>query len=304
MRIGITGATGFLGRKLVRALTARGDTVVAFTRDPRKHRDRFGPRVEVAALAELSPSMVERMDAVVNLAGEPVSDGRWTDARKDAILRSRVEATRAVVTAIGGATKRPSVLVNASAVGFYGPRGDEEVDEQSPAGDDFLAHVCAAWESEAKRVTSHGVREVRVRIGVVLGDDGGALAKMLPAFKAFVGGPIGDGRQWFPWVHVDDVVSLIVFALDRADVAGPLNATAPTPVRFRDFAHTLGEVLHRPAWLPVPAFALRAAMGEMSTIVLSGQRAIPRAAMAAGFAFAHGDLREALQSTVGRAQER
>ncbi len=304
MRVGITGATGFLGRRLVRALHARGDAVVAFTRDPSRVRGTFPAGVELAALAEMSPMVLSRLDAAVNLAGEPVSSGRWTDARKAEILRSRVETTRALVDAMRAASPRPAALVSASAVGYYGPRGDEEVDEETPPGDDFLASVCRAWEAEAERASELGVRVVRARIGVVLGEDGGALARMLPAFKLFVGGPVGDGRQYLPWVHLDDVAGMVLFALDHDGVRGAMNVTAPAPARFAAFARALGHALHRPSWLPVPGLALRAAMGEMAGVLLTGQRALPRVALAAGYRFAHPDLEEALRAVLAAQRER
>lgn len=304
MRVGITGATGFIGRALIKALTARGDTAVAFTRSASKRRGMFGERVEVLPLDELSPSVMSRLDAVVNLAGEPVAAGRWTDARKDAILRSRVEVTRAVVGAMASATPRPRVLVNASAVGYYGPRGDDAVVEADPAGDDFLASVCRAWESEAEAATELGVRVVRPRIGVVLGDDGGALDQMLPAFKMFVGGPVGDGKQYLPWVHRDDVVGMLLMALDRDEVHGAMNVTAPDPARFSDFAKELGAALSRPSWLPVPGLALKLAFGELSQVLLTGQRAVPRAAQGWGYAFKFAVLRDALRDVLTKRRDR
>lgn len=304
MRVGITGATGFIGRALIKALRARGDSVVAFSRSAAKHRALFGDGVEVLPLDELSPSVMSRLDAVVNLAGEPVSAGRWSDARKDAILRSRVDVTGAVVRAMAGASPRPKALVNASAVGFYGPCGDDEIDERSPAGDDFLAHVCREWEAAAEAATELGVRVVRARIGVVLGDGGGALEQMLPAFKMFVGGPVGSGRQYLPWIHRDDVVSMLLFALDRDDLRGAMNATAPEPARFKDFAKELGAALSRPSWLPVPGLALKIAFGELSEVLLTGQRAVPRVALASGYAFKFPSLREALRDLLSREQKR
>lgn len=304
MRVGITGATGFIGRTLIKALRTRGDTVVAFTRSASKRRGAFGEGVEVLPLDELSPSVMSRLDAVVNLAGEPVAAGRWTDARKDAILRSRVDVTRAVVGAMAAATPRPSVLVNASAVGFYGSRGDDEVDERAGSGDDFLSDVCRAWESEAEAATELGVRVVRARIGVVLGDDGGALDQMLPAFKMFVGGPVGDGKPYLPWIHRDDVVGLLVMALDRAEVHGAMNVTAPSPARFGEFAKELGAALSRPSWLPVPSLALKVVFGELSQVLLTGQRAVPRAALGWGYAFRFATLGDALRDVLRSRRDR
>jgi len=197
------------------------------------------------------------------------------------------------------AKTRPGVLVNASAVGYYGPRGDDVANEDSPPGDAFLARTCVAWEEAARSVEALGIRVVRVRIGIVLGEEGGALAKMLPPFRAFVGGPLGSGTQWMSWIHRDDLVSLLVLALENETVSGALNATAPAPVTMRTFATALGRVLHRPAFVPAPAAVLRLALGEMSTLVLDGQRVLPERALAAGFRFRHPDLEAALRDAVG-----
>ena len=299
MRVGVVGATGFVGRSLVAALIARGDEVVAFSRDPARARRTLPAGADARALEAITPEGVADLDAMVNLAGEPVGAKRWDDAFREAIRESRVRTTRRVVDAIAGATSPPRVLVNASAVGFYGPRGDEEVTEAAPLGDDFLAGVCRDWEREAERAGAVGAREVRLRIGVVLGDGGGPLERMLLPFKLFVGGPVGDGRQWFPWVHLADVVGATLWALDHDDLRGPVNVTAPEPVRFRDFAEALGRRLHRPSWLPVPAFALRLALGQMAEVVVTGQRAVPAALLASGYAFKFPRVAEAIAAAVG-----
>lgn len=299
MRVGVVGATGFVGRSLVAALIARGDEVVAFSRDPARARRTLPAGADARALEAITPEGVADLDAMVNLAGEPVGAKRWDDAFREAIRESRVRTTRRVVDAIAGATPPPRVLVNASAVGFYGPRGDEEVTEAAPLGDDFLAGVCRDWEREAERAGAVGAREVRLRIGVVLGDGGGPLERMLLPFKLFVGGPVGDGRQWFPWVHLADVVGATLWALDHDDLRGPVNVTAPEPVRFRDFAEALGRRLHRPSWLPVPAFALRLALGQMAEVVVTGQRAVPAALLANGYAFKFPRVAEAIAAAVG-----
>ncbi|MDO9016756.1 MAG: TIGR01777 family oxidoreductase [Deltaproteobacteria bacterium] len=298
MRVGVVGATGFVGRSLVAALIARGDEVVAFSRDPVRARRSLPAGADARSLEAITPEGVADLDAVVNLAGEPVGAKRWDDAFRAAIRESRVRTTRRVVDAIAGASPRPRVLVNASAVGFYGPRGDEEVTEATPPGDDFLAGVCRDWEREAERAGELGAREVRLRIGVVLGDGGGSLERMLLPFKLFVGGPVGDGRQWFPWVHLADVVGATLWAIDHDDLRGPVNVTAPEPVRFRDFAEALGRQLHRPSWLPVPAFALRLALGPMAEVVVTGQRAVPAALLASGYAFKHPRVAGALAAAV------
>jgi len=298
MRVGVVGATGFVGKALVAALAERGDTAVAFSRDPAKARKALPRVTDARPLEALTAEGVADLDAVVNLAGESIGAKRWDAEYKAAILESRVRTTRRVVDAIGAAGRRPKVLVNASAVGFYGPRGDEEVTEATPSGDDFLSGVCREWEREAERVSTFGAREVRLRLGVVLGDGGGSLEKMLLPFKMFVGGPVGDGRQWFSWVHLADVVGAIVWALDHPTLHGPVNVTAPEPVRFRDFAEALGRRLRRPSWLPVPAFALRLAMGQMAEVVVTGQRAVPAALIADGYSFRYSRIDDALAAVV------
>lgn len=294
MRVVIVGANGLIGRALAGALVARGDAVVALTRrgvsgvagaldmrwDPAE-----GPPPQAA---------LEGADAVVNLAGAPIGGKRWSADRKREILESRTIPTRLIVDALVG-EGTPRVLVNASAVGFYGPR-DDEVDETAPAGSDFLAATCIAWEAEAARATEHGVRVVLPRTGIVLDRDAGALPKMALPVKLFAGGPIGGGRQWIPWIHLADEVGLLLLALDEPGLNGPMNATAPDPARQRDFVSALGKALGRPAILPTPALPLRLAMGEMASLALDGQRAVPAVAIAAGYAFIHSEVGEALQA--------
>src|SRR5690606_31494290 len=235
-------------------------------------------------------------DAVVNLAGAGIAR-RWTRAAKRLILDSRVRTTEAVVRALQRAGG-PRVLVNASAVGYYGPRGDERVTEREGPGDDFLARVCRAWEAAAVEAERAGVRVVRLRTGFVVGRGGGLRLMALP-FRLFVGGPLGSGRQWMPWIHIEDVVGMIRFALDRDDVSGPLNVSAPEPVRNRDFAWGLGGVLGRPSVFPAPALALRLVMGEAADMILTGQRAVPEAALAAGYRFRFTDPEAALRDVLG-----
>jgi uncharacterized protein (TIGR01777 family) len=300
MRIGITGATGFLGKPLVRALCARGDAVVVFSRDPARAKRSLPVGAEARSLDAITGETFSGLDAVVNLAGEPVADGRWDERRKRAIRESRVETTRAVVNAIERASPRPRALVNASGVGYYGPRGEEVVTEGERPGTDFLAEVCRAWEDEAERATPLGVRVVRARIGVVLGEGGGALEKLVLPFKLFVGGPIGSGEQYVPWVHLDDAVGMFLHALDHESVRGAMNVSAPEPLKFRDLAAVLGRVLHRPSWLRVPGFAVRAAAGELAYALLTGQRAVPRVAQDTGYHFTRPDPEEAVRSALGR----
>jgi uncharacterized protein len=281
MRVAVTGAGGLIGTRLADALRARGDEVTAISL-------RKGPP---------SASDLAGRDAVVHLAGENVAQ-RWTKAARERIRSSREAGTRSLVAALRDADPRPPVLVSASAVGYYGARGDEPVDEDTPAGDGFLADVCAAWEREAEQATGLGVRVARIRTGVVLDRNGGALAKMLPPFRLGAGGPVAGGRQYLPWIHADDVVGIYLAAVDGEAWSGAFNAAAPEPVTNAEFSKALGRALHRPAIAPVPALAIRALYGDMAEIVTDGQRAVPRRALELGFAFAHPDLDEALADAL------
>jgi uncharacterized protein (TIGR01777 family) len=300
MRALVTGATGFIGRRLCAHL----ERPVVLSRDPDRAREALGDVEAFAWDAEAGPPPAEAfrgVEAVFHLAGDPVGDARWSDEKKRRIRESRVLGTRRLVGAIGTLDAPPRVLVSASAVGIYGARGEEVLDESSPPGDDFLADVCRAWESEALAARARGVRVVNPRIGIVLGEGGGALAKMLPLFKLCLGGRLGDGRQWMPWVHVDDVVGIMRFAAERADVEGPINAVAPAPVTNRDFTRALAHVLGRPAVLPAPAFALRLGVGEFARVLLGSQRVVPRAAERAGYRFQHPEIEAALRAILLRA---
>ena len=292
MRVLVTGGTGLVGRPACDALRAAGHAVTIVSREP--------GRVPARAIGwdGLRTAMPET-DAIVNLAGESVAGGRWTAARKAAIRSSRIEATRALVDAAAAASPRPKILVNASAVGYYGPHGDEPLDETAAAGTDFLARLCVEWEAEARRAEALGVRVVVVRLGVVLAPDGGALSAMLLPFRAGLGGPIGGGRQWISWVHRDDVVGLLREAVGNTEYAGPVNATSPNPVTNRDFARALGRALHRPTVLPVPGIGLRLLMGEMATMLLTGQRVLPKVAERRGYAWQQPELPGALERCVG-----
>ena len=293
MHVLLTGGTGLVGRPLARALAGAGHAVTIVSRSPRRVPGRAIGWDELAAI-------MPEVDAVVNLAGESVASGRWTVERKHAIRASRVEGTRALVEAMRRAPKRPAVLVNASATGYYGPRGDEEVDETTPPGNDFLAGVCKAWEAAAVAAQPLGVRVVRLRFGIVLAPEGGALGRMLLPFRAGLGGRIGSGKQWMPWVHLDDVVAIALAAVTDAQWTGAVDVTAPAPVRNRDFAAALGHALSRPAFLPLPGVVLRLALGEMAEILLTGQRAVPAVAQQRGYTFAHPELAGALADCLGR----
>jgi uncharacterized protein (TIGR01777 family) len=293
MKITVTGASGLIGTKLVERLRARGDEVTTLSRNP------SSPGA-VAWRPEDEPAPAEALagrDAVVHLAGENVAQ-RWTDGAKRRIRSSRELGTRNLVAGLEAVDPRPRVLVSSSAVGYYGPHGDEPLDEQTPAGSDFLAEICVIWEREALRAADLDLRVVTVRTGVVLDQGGGALAKMLPFFKLGVGGPVAGGDQYMPWIHVDDVVGIYLAALDGEDWVGPVNASAPEPVTNGAFSKALGRALHRPAFAPVPALAVRALYGEMAEIVTKGQRVFPRRAQALGYAFEHPDLDEALRTAV------
>src|SRR3954452_10154435 len=299
MRVTITGVTGLIGTKLVRALRERGDEVVVLSRSPEKARDTlgveaggWGPPPGPAPAAGFAGS-----DAVVHLAGENVAQ-RWSAEAKERILESRRTGTRNLVEGLRTLEAKPKVLVSSSAVGYYGKHADEELGEDAPPGSDSLAEVCVAWEREADAARDLGLRVAKIRTGVVLDPEGGALAKMLPFFKAGVGGPVAGGRQFMPWIHVDDMVALYLAALDGEDWTGPVNGTSPSPVTNKAFSKAVGSVLGRPAFAPVPAFAIRALYGQMAEIVTEGQRAVPERALAHGFAFRHPDLDEALRAAL------
>jgi hypothetical protein len=305
MRVFLTGATGLIGRPLVAALLGRGDEVRVVSRGRAGAAATLGPRAHIVegdpAVAGPWQDAVDGCDAVVNLAGENLFARRWNDEEKRRIHDSRVLGTANVVAAMARAKARPGVLASASAVGYYGFHEDEELTEAAPPGDDFTARVCVAWEEAAERAAKEaGARVARLRIGVVLAPAGGALAQMVTPFKLFVGGPVGRGRQWFPWVHVDDVVSLFLLALDRAEARGPINAVGPEPLRMKEFCKVLGSVLGRPSWLPMPGLALRVVLGEVADILRRGQKVVPARARELGYHFKYPDARSALEAALGR----
>ena len=297
MRVFLTGATGLIGRALAASLGADGHEVVALSRGGSPAALPDGTRLVRGDPAVAGPWQEElaRCDACVNLAGEPVAAGRWTDERRKRIRDSRVLSTRNVAAVIGAGG--PGVLVNGSAIGYYGPRGDEVIDESFPAGNDFLAHVALEWE-EATRAAARRARVVLVRTGIVLAADGGALPRLVLPFRMLAGGPIGDGGFWQSWIHVADQVGLLRLALEDARASGPLNATAPDPVRNRDLARALGRVLRRPSLLVAPAFAVRAALGEMAEVILASQRVVPQRALALGYRFRWPSLEPALRDLL------
>jgi uncharacterized protein len=305
MRVVVTGATGLIGSALTRALLARGDSVLALSRDPASAARTLGGGVEVHAWADpegLPPPVValSDADALVHLLGAPVAQ-RWSSQVKQAIRDSRVLSTRSIVAALRGLGEgRPSTLVSQSATGYYGPRGDEPLSEDAAPGHDFLAEVTAAWEGEALAAGDFGVRVAVTRTGVVLSRSGGALARMLPPFRLGVGGPVAGGSQYIPWIHLDDVVGALLQCVDDDRATGVVNVTAPTPVSNAEFSRTLGRVLHRPAVLPVPGVALRLLYGKMASVVTTGQRAIPARLQQLGYDFRHPELEQALRDVLAK----
>jgi len=296
----LTGATGLIGPQLVRLLARRGAAVTVLSRDPERAAASLGDveAVHWDPLAEAAPAgALSGRDAVVHMAGEPVAQ-RWSGHVKRAIRDSRVFGTRNLVQGLGACEQRPPVLLSSSAAGYYGPRNEEPLDEDAAPGRDFLAGVCVEWEREAAGAGELGMRVCMLRTGVVLDAAGGALAKMLPPFRLGIGGPVGSGRQFISWIHTDDLVALVLAALEDERWSGPINGTAPAPVENREFSKVLGRVLHRPAVLPVPALALRAMYGEMAQIVTTGARIVPAKALVLGYEFLHPELEEALRSAL------
>lgn len=295
MKLLVTGGTGFIGSTLCKMLAQRGHQLLVVSRAPLAHPERM-PHQSVGW--DALERHVDGADGVVHLAGEPIAAKRWTAARKALIRESRIETTRRVVQALANARTKPAVLVSASAIGYYGARGDEPLNESAPPGTGFLAETCREWEAEAQQADALGLRVVRLRLGVVLGPGGGALAKMAPPFRAFIGGPLGSGAQWMSWVHRDDVMGLIEWALMHTECQGAMNATSPNPATMREFCRSLGRALGRPSWAPVPAPALRLLLGEMSEMLLTGQRVVPDAALRSGYAFRYPELSAALAACV------
>ncbi|MFE4106814.1 thylakoid membrane protein ThyD [Almyronema epifaneia] len=305
MKVAITGATGFVGSRLVERLHQEGHSIKVLTRQREKGQRLFPasafPRVEVIAYSPLTTgdwqAAIAGCDGVVNLAGEPISE-RWTPAHKQAILESRQVGTEKLVEAIAKADPKPTVLVSASAVGYYGTSETARFDETSqPVETDFLSQVCQAWEAAAEPVQSLGVRLAIVRVGIVLGM-GGAIARMITPFKLYAGGPIGSGRQWFSWIHREDLVSLLSKALTDAQMQGVYNATAPQPVRMNELCQALGEAMNRPSWLPVPDFVIEALLGDGAKVVLEGQQVLPKRTQATGFQYQYPQVKAALKDIV------
>jgi uncharacterized protein (TIGR01777 family) len=305
MKVAVTGATGFVGTRLVERLQSEGHQVVVLTRSAAIAEKAFPKsaysNVEIVTYDPMESGnwqdAIAGCDGVVNLAGEPIAENRWTPERKQSLMNSRKITTQKVVEAIAKANPKPSVLVNASAIGYYGTSETATFDETSSPGNDFLAEVCQAWEAEASKVKESGTRLVILRIGIVLGM-GGALGKLLTPFKLFAGGPIGSGRQWFSWIHREDLVSLIVRSLTHPEMEGTYNATAPHPVRMAEMTTTLGQVMNRPSWLPVPGVALEALLGDGAKVVLEGQEVQPKRTLASGFEYQYSTIQPALEQIL------
>jgi uncharacterized protein (TIGR01777 family) len=307
MRVVITGATGFIGTRLIEKLHARGDRLTILVRDPDKAQRLFPaevfPNLAIVAYTPLQlgewTTVFGDCDGVVNLAGEPIFGQRWSDKTKQAILESRQIGTRRIIEGIKTNQFKPTILVNGSAIGYYGTDPNKEFDEYSFAGNDFLAEVCKAWEAEADAASGLGLRVVKLRTGIVMGN-GGALAKLLPIFQLGAGGKLGDGQQWFSWVHRDDLVGIIMLALDNALITGAINGTAPNPVKNAEFTKTLAKAVSRPAIVPVPALALQLLLGEAAVLVLEGQKVLPKKALHNKFVFSYPELEPALMQIVGK----
>lgn len=298
MHILLTGGTGLIGRQLCQHWLAQGHRLTVWSRRPEQVARLCGDAVRgVASLQEV----IGPVDAVINLAGAPIADRPWTHKRKALLWSSRISLTETLLAWLEGLVEKPAVLISGSAVGWYGDGGERELTEASgPVQDDFPSQLCVAWEETAQRAEALGIRVVLVRTGLVLAAEGGFLSRLLLPFKLALGGPIGSGRQWMPWVHIHDQIALIDFLLHQHDARGPYNACAPHPVRNREFAKTLGQVLHRPAFMPMPAFVLKVGLGELSGLLLGGQKALPERLLAAGFTFQFTELKAALDDLSSR----
>lgn len=302
MRVLVTGATGFIGKVVVRHLLEAGDEVVVLTRNVAKAALVLGNKCKYVKWSDTSvaPSReaFEGVDGVINLMGENIAGHRWTPEQKKVIYDSRIDGTLRLIETMATLEKRPKVFVSASAVGIYGDRGDEELNEQSSASDDFLAHLCKDWEATANRAKDLGCRVVIIRTGMVIGKGGGALAKMLPVFKKGLGGPLGSGKHYMSWIHVEDLAALYLGCLKNESAQGVYNGTAPYPATNQDFTHSLSRALKRPAFLRVPPFVIRKAFGEMSTVLLGGQRVLPVRGKEINFRYRYPTLDMALKETV------
>lgn len=297
MKILITGGTGFIGKALCRTLLSHGHHLTVLSRRPEKVPALCGePVIPLKDLSDLAPK--DHFHAIVNLAGEGFINARWTPERKRILLESRIDTTDRLVDFIARSERKPELLVNGSAVGYYGDRREERLDESSPGADGFGHYLCNRWENAARKAEAHGVRLCLLRTGLVIGEGGGFLQRMLPLFKLGLGGRIGDGRQWMSWIHRNDLIAMIERFFEAPHLNGVFNGTAPNPVTNREFTETLAKIVKRPAWLPVPAFALKLAMGEMAASLLGGQRVLPKRILEEGFRYEFETVEPALREAL------
>jgi len=297
-RLLITGGAGFIGSRLVRVMIAQAYDVVVLTRNPEKTEVHFNYSVKaIKHLDQLKDDDV--FDVVINLAGQGITDRRWTQGIKDQLRESRIVTTRNLIRYLSVVKKKPECFISGSAIGYYGDQGNAIIDEEVSGGKSFSSKLCLDWEDEAKQAEISGIRTCYLRTGIVLGKNGGALAKMLPAFRLGLGGPMGNGQQWMSWIHIDDLIGIILHVINNKDIEGPVNGTAPSPVTNKIFSSTLARVLKRPAFLTMPAFVLKLMLGEMAQeLLLSGQRVVPDKILTAGYSFKHAELEDALREVI------
>ncbi len=303
MKVFVTGGTGLIGKPLIKKLIEKGFDITVLSRDKEMAKKHFDSNV---AIIEGNPvnkgdwqNIASGSDIIINLAGESVLSKRWNESEKKNIYDSRIKSTENVVEAIKKSDGKVKTLINASAVGYYGfQHDDREINEDETMGKDFLSHLCRDWEDSARKAQKYDTRVVRLRIGVVLSEHGGALEKMIIPFKLYAGGHIGDGKQWMPWIHINDTVNIIIYAIDKNEIKGAINVTSPIPVRMKDFCKEMGHVIHRPSWLPVPTLTLKATFGEVADIITSGQRAIPQKVMSNGYKFEFDNVNLALNNLL------
>jgi uncharacterized protein len=302
MRVIIPGGTGLIGSHLAKSLAGSGHEVILLSRQPEKYSRTLPKEIQIEKWDGRSAAgwsnLADGADVIINLAGENLAAGRWTEQRKKRILESRVNAGQAVVQAVEQAVQKPHLVIQSSAIGYYGNRPEDPADENTPPGDDFLARVCQAWEESTQAVESFGVRRVIIRTGVILSTEGGPLPRMLLPMRLFVGGPLGNGKQWLSWIHLDDEIRAIQFLMDHPSALGPYNLNAPQPVRNRELMKILGKVIRRPSFIPAPGFAIRLLFGEMATIVLDGTKVIPEKVQQLGFSFTFNDVESALRNLL------
>ncbi len=305
MKIAIAGGSGFVGSALTKSFIENGHVVYILTRQKKSTSEKGIQYVTWLTKGSRPEVELENIDVLINLAGTSLNSGRWTDKKKEQIYTSRMDSTRELIRILCQIKKKPSVFINASAIGYYGISRDETFTEtETKHGSDFLASTVHSWEDEAKQAKSYGVRTVFTRFGIVLGETEGALPMMVLPYKFYVGGTVGSGEQWLSWVHIDDVVGMITFAINNNEIEGPLNVVAPNPAKMKDFGKTIAKAIRKPHWLPAPSFVLKLLLGEMSILVLEGQKVLPEKAVENGYQFFHSSLDEALTSVLQSEKQR